>query len=370
MIDRPRPSLGVFLLGFTLFAGAVVSLAMIVAGEQRLRQAELQVLKDIAVRRANAASMLFARAIWNDWRDVETVARAAANMTPEARRAVFDQVVGKRDRVSWAGFAALDGTVESASGGMLEGVSIGDRSWFRAGVEGPYAGGVREAVLLNELLPPANRKPLRVIDLAAPVPGEAGKPVGVVGFQLSQSWANVFLEETARIVGIEAVIVDREGRIVVGPGKFLTLRLPLPSLRAAAVGAPAFGIETWPDGTVALSVVTPSLGYSNLPAFGWSLVARIDATEVAGARKGVSRSLLAFLTLASVVLLAATALFYHLFIRPLGRLAEDAEHIARGDNIYPLDCRRSSELARLSSALVRIQSARSEGSAASSVQDE
>lgn len=62
-------------------------------------------------------------------------------------------------RYAWIGFARPDGTVETATGHLLEGQSVAERPWFKAALKGPFVGDLHEALLLNRLLRPdgANR---------------------------------------------------------------------------------------------------------------------------------------------------------------------------------------------------------------------
>jgi len=63
-------------------------------------------------------------------------------------RDAMDLTAAGGDKVSWAGFAAVDGTVQIASDGLPEGVGVAQRPWFQRGLDGPFAGDVHEAVRL------------------------------------------------------------------------------------------------------------------------------------------------------------------------------------------------------------------------------
>jgi hypothetical protein len=263
---KSRPSLKACLLGFVVVTGVLSTATLVLLGERRLREFEMSVLAQIAERRGNAAAEVFARALWTDWRDVSTLAAQTSPNEIASAGPMLDLIVGDGERISWAGIAALDGTVVAASKHMLEGASVAERPWFIAGLDGPFAGDVHEA----KLLPAVSGETLRFLDLSAPIQTTDGRAVGVVGFHLNHAWAVDYLAETARFVGVDAVIVNRSGEVVVGPKDLVGERFSIASIGAAGVGTGATRVETWPDGTPSMTVVIPALTHRDLPSFGWS----------------------------------------------------------------------------------------------------
>ncbi|SFI66846.1 cache domain-containing protein [Albimonas pacifica] len=354
-----RPSLLVQFLIFALAVAAAVGAGLAVASRDSTARFERDVLEEITLQRANAVGRIFLRAIHADWRDVAALAPSVSPADGRAARSALDMVVGDGERISWAGIAALDGSVTAASFGMLEGASVAGRPWFDAGLRGPFAGDVHEAKLLASLLPAGpDGAPPRFLDLAAPIQDAEGRSVGVVGFHVNHAWAQAYLAETAAAVGIEAAIVDRQGVVVVGPPAMQGERIDLASMRAASVGAQSAVVETWPDGVASLSSVTPSISYRDLPSFGWSLVARIDPALLAEQRQGALRRIDLALAAAGVLIVLAAGIFALVLIRPFDRLARSAEAIADGGDVYPEESRRTSELARFSYAISRLSSRR------------
>ena len=65
---------------------------------------------------------------------------------------------------AWIGFATPDGVVKAATGSTLEGASVVDQPWFRAGRVGIIAKDVQD-VTFN----PLTRDETRFVDIAAPV---------------------------------------------------------------------------------------------------------------------------------------------------------------------------------------------------------
>ncbi|MDF2234798.1 cache domain-containing protein [Albimonas sp. CAU 1670] len=352
-----RPTLLTQFLIFVFASAAVVSAGLALAARDAAARFERAVLEEVTLQRANAVGRLFVRAIHSDWRDVATLAPSVSPGEGAAARPALDLVVGDGSRISWAGIAALDGTVTAASYGMLEGGSVAGRPWFDAGLRGPFAGDVHEAKLLAGLLPAGpDGAPPRFLDLAAPIPDADGRAIGVVGFHVNFAWAQAYLAETAAMVGIEAVVVDRDGTVVVGPAEMQGAAFDLASMRAATVGAQSTVVETWPDGVASLSAVAPSITYRDLPAFGWGLIARVDPALLAEQRAATTLRLDLGLAVAAAVFAAAGLIFGWIVARPFDRLSRSAEAIADGRDVYPEESRRTADLARFSHAISRLAS--------------
>lgn len=354
---RRRPSLTLCMMVFALIIGAAATAVVVAWRENRLDSYQQQILENVAERRAQAIARLFARALTADWRQMGSLARTLEGASPDELRAQLDLITGGGKRISWAGFARPDGTVVAASAGMLEGRSVAERPWFQRGLEGGFAGDVHDAVLLAQKLPPGpGGAPRRFLDLSTPVPGSTpGVPLGVLGLHINEQWAQDYLAETARILQAEAVIVDRNGTVVLGPDEMVGEVFDQQSMRGAMVGAGGAVLERWPDGREWLTAVAPEVGYGGLPSFGWSLIARIHPATFGDEsfRSGTDGWLIAAMLLAGA-LLAALA-FSRLFLNPICHLAESARAISEGEDTYPYETGRTREGATLSGALVRIE---------------
>ncbi|MBN9023606.1 MAG: GGDEF domain-containing protein, partial [Rhizobiales bacterium] len=109
---------------------------------------------------------------------------------PDGVRDVLEQIQGTLPEYAWIGFAAPDGVVLAATGGLLEGVSVAERPWFIGGLRGPTVEDVHDAKLLAKLLSPSpDDEPFRFVDVAVPVTGVDGRMAGVLGAHLSWRWA-------------------------------------------------------------------------------------------------------------------------------------------------------------------------------------
>lgn len=351
--DSSRPSLAAAIYGFVALGAVLAAAGAWYLVSERLADYRQSALAEAVTARARGVEMDFARTLHQEWRNARTIAEDIADRDRSAVRSSLDLIVGDNGRVSWAGIATLDGTVAVASGGLLEGRDVSQRPWFQRGLEGDFAGDVHEAVLLAELLPTAEGGARRFLDLATPVRDDGGEVTGVLGLHMDYAWAQRYLRETADALALDVFIVNPEGEIVMASDELPETSLDLASIRAAAAGAAVTRLETWPDGVDYLTSVVPSIGYENLPSFGWSLVARIGNDAML--ERSFSSTLMAYLAAFGVLLAVMTVVFVEIFARPFKRLAESARAVMRGEDVYPYETGVTSEAGTLSAAVARLQ---------------
>lgn len=353
---RRSTSLAGALVGFVILGAVLAAAGTLLVVDDRLAAFRQRALAEAVTVRARGVELDFARTLHQEWRSARTIAEDIVNRDPGALRSSLDLIVGDNSRVSWAGVAALDGTVLVASGGLLETRDVSSRPWFQQGLQGDFAGDVHDAVLLASLLPGEGDEPRRFLDLATPVRDPSGRINGVLGLHLDQRWAQNHLAEAAKAMQLDIFVVNREGEIVLATDPAVSGALDLPSMRAATTGVPRADVEQWPDGRSYLTTVIPAIGYEDLPSFGWSMVARLDEAALGGnGTTSLSSSLIAFLGLFGLVLAIMTALFLQTFVRPFSKLAGSARSILGGQNVYPYESRSTSEAATLSAAVARLQ---------------
>lgn len=349
-------SLATAVYGFVVLAALVMTfVALLFIRQQLSAQGDAALAQAVHVR-AQGAEHALARALHQSWEDTRVIARHLAFQEPAALRAALDLVVGDGTRVSWAGFAQLDGTVASASGGMLEGQSVAARPWFQGGLEGDFAGDVHEALLLADLLGPLpDGSPRRFLDLATPVTDANERVAGVLALHIDFGWTERFLASTAQALQIDLFLVNQDGEVIIATDGETYGGLDLASIRSARLGVQSTQLETWPDGRQYFTTVVPQIAYEDLPLFGWRLIARIDGQAVAERTRAVLIQGGLFIAVSWMILIVLTLIFVRYFIRPFGDIAGNAQAIAQGRDVYPIELRRTSEMEELSSALARLQ---------------
>ncbi|QFS96339.1 hypothetical protein FIV06_02840 [Labrenzia sp. THAF191b] len=347
------PSLMVAICGFVALGGVIAVLSAWSFVGQRLKESRDAALAEAVSVRARGVGLDFARELHQDWRNLRLIAADMAGRGEPTVRAALDLVVAGKERISWAGLASVNGTVLTASLGMLEGADVSSRPWFTNGLGGDFAGDVHSAVLLADLLPPIGNEPRRFLDMATPVTDEFGSVEGVLAFHINHHWVEKYLTESAHSVGLDVYVIDRTGNVIARTDGHSEPIDKLQSFRAAMTGARQTGVEKWPDGITYFTTVIPALGYADLPAFGWSMIARINNTAHP-IGEFTSLFIVYFVTL-GIVLAALTALFILIFVRPFGKLAITARAVMRGEDIYPYEARTTAEASVLSAAVARLQ---------------
>ena len=339
-----------FFVGATLLVVSISGIALLQTSMRSLEDAAL----DRAVRaRTAAAAQMLTRTLHSDWQDLQYLADRIART--DAAEGLMDGMRGGGERISWIGYAGVDGIVQTATGGMLAGADVGARPWFRNGLDGPFAGDAHEAVLLAELLGSEDGEPLRFVDLALPVANAEGEPTGVVGMHIDASWVELLLEGAAGSLGIDLFLVDPTGTVTLSSVDVVPDVGDLGILQAAQLGVQQSDQEIWADGQAYFSSLLPSVTHADLPEFGWRLIGRLDPgafrPDVSSFRGKGLWAILAMLA----ALAGLSAIYVAAVLRPLERLAGDADRIAAGEAVYPAEGQNTREGARLSSALARLQ---------------
>lgn len=295
------------------------------------------------------------RELSDEWLRMEALAAQMSGGDPAAMRPVMDLIAAEGEKISWIGFAALDGTVVAASGGMLEGANVGERPWFRRGLEGYFAGDVHEAVLLAKLLDSDGEHPPRFLDFALPVKNAAGREIGVLGLHINFAWAAALVAEMSQTLEIDALLVSQDGSIIVSTLDADPAKPTIAPFQLAALGATRAVLSEWPDGQRYFSVVRPVDAAGRMPSFGWRLIARVDQSAFATMEAGLPELLLPFVMALVAVLSIATVVFVRIFANAFGVASRNAVAIAAGEDTFPFESNRTLGLAQFSAAIARLQ---------------
>jgi PAS domain S-box-containing protein len=322
---------------FTLVLSAVIE-----------RKATQQVKSGIGYGLADRAAQTsdkLERGMFERYREVGLIARRhdlGADVPLARRRETLERVQASYGYYSWIGLAGIDGRVQVAARGMLEGADVSKRPWFHDALKGNHVGDVHDAVLLAKLLP-HQAEPWRFVDVAFPYLDERGNTVGVLGAHLSWQWARDVERSVMASVGarsnVEALIVDAAGSVLLGPPDSAGRKLSLPSL-ALARSQPTSGkvmsgyvVERWPDGRSYLVGYARGRGYADYPGLGWTVLVRQEVVDAYGpVRRLREYGLIAGVLLAALFSLAGV-LVARRITQPLGELAESARRIRAGEPV-------------------------------------
>jgi PAS domain S-box-containing protein len=341
----PRRLAAWLALAFTLLSFLLSVLLVTVIERRNTEQVKSSIghgLEELALQTSDKLE----RGMYERYREVRLISqrRGLRPETPLARRReTLDQLQDSYGYYSWIGIAGLDGKVQVAAKGLLEGADVSKRPWFKDALGGKHAGDVHEAVLLAKLLP-QQAEPWRFVDVAFLVPDDHGLPQGVLGVHLSWQWArDVERSVIAPIAArrqVEALIVDAKGDVLLGPAGSQGSKLSLASLKAARTGTGAgYLVEKWPDGESWLVGYARGHGHAEYPGLGWTVLVRQKVDDAyAPVRRLSEYGLAAGVLLAALCSLAGVVIARRI-TRPLDELAWSAQRIREGETV-PIDSGR------------------------------
>ena len=289
------------------------------------------------------------------WQQVSAMSKEIDLSNLPKLRDKFTQVTQIDQRFSWLGIADIDGKVLISSNGMLENLSVTQRPWFREGLQGPFAGDVHEAVLLQNLLPKRD-EPYRFVDFSMPIKNQSGQTVGVFGAHFDWAWIKQ-LVDGFRTDSVDVLLLSQDHRVLHGPANLYGQQLATGSAVAASVGARSSRIEQWPDGHDYLAISLPIRSATDAPSFGWSFAVRRNLAEV-GQQSG--QFLRTFWTLTGAAV-AVTMLGFMFFIAwitlPITRAALFAVNLAENKTAgAPEEVTGCREARQLTASLTKLQS--------------
>ena len=324
-------------LSYGLLAiGLVGALSVMIA---RAASAELQ--RDIGLRLASHARSLaerFDEGLYERLNDMRALAILPGVDDPVANQAtlrdLFDLMQVNYPDYAWIGVAGSGGDVLVASRGLLEGANVGQRPWFIAGRKEPWVGDLHEAVMLAKVLP-ARDEPLRLIDVAAPIHDDHGVVIGVLGAHLASEWAEALRQEMLRPLlatdPVEIFVLNREGRVVLGPREWRDQTLALPSATSVRAGRSGATPETWPDGRDYLVGYAPTRGRAPMESLGWTVLVRKDAADALAPVTELQRRIWLVALASALVFALAAVLMARLIGQPLRDLASAARRLQARD---------------------------------------
>ncbi|MFC7737730.1 diguanylate cyclase domain-containing protein [Roseomonas sp. GCM10028921] len=201
---------------------------------------------------------------------------------PSAARRLLEDLQLRSPTFSWIGFAGLDGRVIAATGGLLEGMDVSARPWFRPGLAGLHLGDVHPAVLLAKLLPRSKGggEGAYFVDAAAPVYSPEGRVLGVLAGHLTWRWVETVHAEVAalgpRHLAPVLRVLAADGTVLFGPeGE----HAPAPPALQRS-GEALWTKASMPNGPDVVLGFARTDDTSGGPHLGWSIVAQSDRQAV------------------------------------------------------------------------------------------
>ena len=279
------------------------------------------------------------------------------NAATSVLREQLELLQNNHNVVSWIGFTDTTGTVQAATGGILEGQSIAARPVFLEGRQSLWVGDVHEAVLLAQLLPNPGGEALKFVDIATPVHDSQGEFLGVLAVHLSWEWAEYIQQSmfppAQQRQDTELLLLSADGTVLLGPEVLIGQSLNnLKHIAGPTRTSPQWAIETWPDGERYVTGYAWSSGFEDFPGLGWIAVSRKPVTTAFAPVEELQTAIMAI----GIVLALLSAIIGWLtasrMAAPLTRLARAADQMHDGEhnNFIPLES-GSPELKRLSTSM-------------------
>jgi signal transduction histidine kinase/CheY-like chemotaxis protein len=277
--------------------------------------------------------------------------------TPPAElREILNEFVAINPEFAFIGVIDIaSATVLAANGGIFEGGSAKGRPAFEEAKDKLFLGDVHEAVRLAELVPRApNGEPARFLDAATPINDADGKPFRVLAGHISFQWTdqvrNAVLAPLRASRGIEMLLLDTKGKVVLAPNDLIKTGTPIRSLIQADFGT-ATASHTWTDGQQYLTVSAPVVPRGSFEGFGWQVVARqpiaVALEPTIALRNSFFAGAVALGALASLI----AWLIAKRITEPVRRLAESAKDLASGARLNESERSSIGELASVQDAM-------------------
>ncbi|WGI26334.1 diguanylate cyclase [Halomonas alkaliantarctica] len=259
--------------------------------------------------------------------------------------------------VSWIGLTDPEGTVQAATGGVLEGVSIAQRPVFIEGREALWVGDVHEAVLLAQLLPNASGEELKFVDIATPVHDRNEELQGVLAVHLSWEWAEYIQQSmfspAKQRQDNEILLLSANGTVLLGPEALMGKSLDsLEHIPNPTNTSPQWAIETWPNGEQFVTGYARSNGFEDFSGLGWIAVTRNPIASAFAPVEQLQAAIMGIGILLALIFAMIGWIIASRMVAPLTRLARAADQIQDGEHAERIPEESGSpEMKRLSTSM-------------------
>lgn len=272
-------------------------------------------------------------------------------------RRQLERLQDNHNVVSWIGFTDPQGTVQAATGGILEGVSIAQRPVYMEGRQALWIGDVHEAVLLAQLLFNPSGEALKFVDIATPVYDRSAEFQGVLAVHLSWEWAEYIQQSMfspiKQRLDNEMLLLSASNTVLLGPEELMGTSLDhLEHMPSTSNTSPKWAIETWPNGEKYVTGYARSSGYQDFPGLGWIAVSRKPVATAFAPVEQLQAAIMGIGVLLALLFALIGWMLASRMVAPLTRLANAADQIQDGEqaDFIPLES-GSPEMKRLSTSL-------------------
>lgn len=317
-------------LAISLLASSLTGIVTFAVGGAGIRGVEQGIGSSLALL-ADQMQDKLDRSLFERLREISNAARlfrsfdVASNL--DAMRTWLEDLRGAGEDYAWIGFVDKDGRVLRATGRQREGEDVSQSAWFRSALHARATGDLRDAIS-EKPGPVESGDTGHVLEIALPVLDRQGKVLGVLGAQISSSWADEIRDSVTgtlkRDQGEDLLVLSSSDTVILGPAAMLGKTLHLASKAAPIMQKGMF------EGRQFLFAYAQTDGYRNFGGLGWSVLVRQDAQiALAPVSKLQDQMIVWGLGLSLLAALAAWGLAGRI-AAPLLRLARAARDIRQG----------------------------------------
>ncbi|QCK84455.1 response regulator [Phreatobacter aquaticus] len=266
--------------------------------------------------------------VYERWRQLRTVATLQAFVDPNSsyrqQRSILDRLKVNVEEVVWIGFADANGRVVSASGGVGEGSDVSNRLWYRAA----RLRSSSSNDLQGQSQAPAGE---RVVEIGTNVRDANGEVIGTLGLLVNWDWLghlrrSLIDRSRDRQSDLEVLVLDRDGRIVIGDPNILG------SLAAVvARRSDGYEIEKSADGRALLIGTSRAAGGRGIEGLGWQIVVASSAAVAFAPVDTLRRQIIAAGGIVGLMVLAAGWWVAGRIASPLQAIAARADRVGLAD---------------------------------------
>jgi diguanylate cyclase (GGDEF)-like protein len=268
-----------------------------------------------------------------------------------AARALFGQGQRAIPNTAWMAYVTLDGKVQSASSGRLEGLDVSKENWFQNRLAGSKLARVEPFEPLEKFVhrAPGTITPPQFLGLTVRMEDARGRMFGVLAALIDwRAWVFDAVSHTlARRSETSSIwIFDRDGQAIFAPEG---------DMRGPEVEAAARAQDqqrgSFTDGSLGESTTIGfARTYGDL-GYGWLIVSARSQPLALGALHDIVATIVIIGTVVGLLGLLGAVLLARQLSNPIRMLADMADQLGRDQKAMIPWLRGSSEVVRLSSAL-------------------
>ncbi len=257
--------------------------------------------------------------------------------TPAAeRRALLDALLNVSPDCVWLGFANRDGEIVAEAPQFFEGTSVAEAAWFRGARRAAFIDSVRELPDLARELPSIGVEKPRFLALAVPVNDARGNFLGVLGAQMSWSWArdmqHSVVTDVARREHIDVTIYAPDGEVLLDSGATNWTQPPeAPKAAGDRSGARGYFSEPVPNEGDYLTGYVRTKGFREFRGVNWLVTVRQPVADAFAAASDVRRWIVRTGAVFTVAIAVLSWLIAGRITRRMAAIAAAAGRIRNGD---------------------------------------